>query len=74
VVIPKRTLTGENSERIDTRVMEMIYRFTQDNPKVLPGQLLDVYIDSGLITPTTPTTPVTPASVPAPAVAPAKPN
>ena len=77
VVIPKRTLTGENSERIDTRVMEMIYRFTQDNPKVLPGQLLDVYIDSGLITPATsatPVTPVTPASVPAPAVAPAKPN
>ncbi|MCE9618364.1 MAG: biotin/lipoyl-binding protein [Planctomycetes bacterium] len=47
MVIPKRTLTGENSERIDTRVMEMIYRFTQDNPPVLPGQLLDVYIDSG---------------------------
>ncbi len=71
VVIPKRTLTGENSERIDTRVMEMIYRFTQDNPKVLPGQLLDVYIDSGLITPATP---ATPASVPAPTVEPAKPN
>ncbi len=74
VVIPKRTLTGENSERIDTRVMEMIYRFTQDNPKVLPGQLLDVYIDSGLITPATSATPVTPASVPAPAVEPAKSN
>ena len=77
VVIPKRTLTGENSERIDTRVMEMIYRFTQDNPKVLPGQLLDVYIDSGLITPATPATtatPATPASVPTPAVDPAKPN
>ena len=71
VVIPKRTLTGENSERIDTRVMEMIYRFTQDNPKVLPGQLLDVYIDSGLITPTTP---ATPASVPALTVEPAKPK
>ena len=71
VVIPKRTLTGENSERIDTRVMEMIYRFTQDNPKVLPGQLLDVYIDSGLITPTTP---ATPASVPALIVEPAKPK
>ena len=54
VVIPKRTLTGENSERIDTRVMEMIYRFQQDNPQVLPGQLLDVYIDSGSIaSPTT---------------------
>jgi multidrug efflux pump subunit AcrA (membrane-fusion protein) len=80
VVIPKRTLTGENSERIDTRVMEMIYRFTQDNPKVLPGQLLDVYIDSGLVTPATPATPVTPAtpaspaSVPVQVVEPAKSN
>ena len=71
VVIPKRTLTGENSERIDTRVMEMIYQFTQDNPKVLPGQLLDVYIDSGLITPATQ---ATPASVRTPTVEPAKPN
>jgi len=67
VVIPKRTLTGENSERIDTRVMEIIYRFTQDNPQVLPGQLLDVYIDSGLITP------ATPKSVPAQVIEPAKP-
>lgn len=74
VVIPKRTLTGENSERIDTRVMEMIYSFTQDNPKVLPGQLLDVYIDSGLITPANPATSATPASVSAPLVEPAKPN
>jgi len=67
VVIPKRTLTGENSERIDTRVMEIIYRFTQDNPQVLPGQLLDVYIDSGLIAPATPT------SIPMQAVEPTKP-
>ena len=74
VVIPKRTLTGENSERIDTRVMEMIYRFTQDNPKVLPGQLLDVYIDSGLVTSATPATPASPASVPVQVVEPAKPN
>jgi multidrug efflux pump subunit AcrA (membrane-fusion protein) len=47
MVMPKRTLTGENSERIDTRVLELIYRFQQENPAVLPGQLLDVYIDSG---------------------------
>ena len=67
VVIPKRTLTGENSERIDTRVMEIIYRFTQDNPQVLPGQLLDVYIDSGFIAPATPT------SIPMQAVEPTKP-
>lgn len=71
VVIPKRTLTGENSERIDTRVMEIIYRFTQDNPQVLPGQLLDVYIDSGSIAPTTPAS--TPASMPMQTVEPTKP-
>lgn len=65
VVIPKRTLTGENSERIDTRVMEMIYRFQQDNPQVLPGQLLDVYIDSGSI--------ASPTAQPAQTLQPSKP-
>jgi multidrug efflux pump subunit AcrA (membrane-fusion protein) len=46
VVIPKRTLTGENSERIDTRVLQLIYRFVQDEPGVLPGQVLDVYVET----------------------------
>jgi multidrug resistance efflux pump len=47
VVIPKRTLTGENAERIDTRVLQLIYRFTDPNPGVLPGQVLDVYVETG---------------------------
>ncbi len=46
VVIPKRTLTGENAERIDTRVLQLIYRFTETNPRVLPGQVLDVYVET----------------------------
>ena len=47
VVIPKRTLTGDNAERIDTRVLQLIYRFTDDAPGVLPGQVLDVYVETG---------------------------
>lgn len=47
VVIPKRTLTGDNAERIDTRVLQLIYRFVQDDPGVLPGQVLDVYVETG---------------------------
>jgi multidrug efflux pump subunit AcrA (membrane-fusion protein) len=47
VVIPKRTLTGDNAERIDTRVLQLIYRFTENDPGVLPGQVLDVYVETG---------------------------
>jgi hypothetical protein len=47
VVIPKRTLTGDNAERIDTRVLQLIYRFTENEPGVLPGQVLDVYVETG---------------------------
>jgi len=47
VVIPKKTLTGDNAERIDTRVLQLVYRFVDANPSVLPGQVLDVYIETG---------------------------
>ncbi len=46
LVQPKKTLTGENAERIDTRVMQVIYAFDDPQARVLPGQLLDVYIES----------------------------
>ncbi len=46
LVLPKRTLSGENAERIDTRVLQVIYRFDQDDVPVAPGQLLDVFIES----------------------------
>ena len=42
---PKRALTGENAERIDTRVMQLIYAFEDPNAPVSTGQLLDVYIE-----------------------------
>lgn len=49
-VIPKTSLTGANTERVDTRVMQVIYAIDPDDPlvrerKILCGQLLDVFID-----------------------------
>lgn len=49
-VIPKTSLTGANAERVDTRVMQLIYAIDPQQPlvkqrKVLVGQLLDVFID-----------------------------
>ena len=49
-VIPKASLTGANTERVDTRVMQIIYAIDPENPlvkerKILIGQLLDVFIN-----------------------------
>jgi len=43
-VVPKKTLTGENTERVDTRVLQVLYA-VQDNHSVYVGQQLDVFID-----------------------------
>lgn len=43
-VIPKRSLTGDSTERVDTRVMQVIYSFSREALNVFPGQLMDVYI------------------------------
>ena len=46
-IIPKRSLTGDSTERVDTRVLQVIYSF---DPKALPtvkvGQQMDVYIEA----------------------------
>lgn len=44
-VIPKRSLTGASTERVDTRVLQVIYKF-QNNPDrpVYVGQQMDLYI------------------------------
>jgi HlyD family secretion protein len=44
-VIPKRSLTGSSDERVDTRVLQVLYTFTR--PKDFPvyiGQQVDVFI------------------------------
>lgn len=43
-VIPKRSLTGESVERVDTRVMQAIYSFDGNNMPVYVGQQMDVFI------------------------------
>jgi multidrug resistance efflux pump len=52
-VIPKKSLTGDNTERVDTRVLQVIYAFEPcadtDRP-VYVGQQLDVFIDLKSVT------------------------
>ena len=45
MVIPKRSLTGDSAERVDTRVLQVLYSF---DPKALPtyvGQQVDVLVE-----------------------------
>ena len=45
-VIPKVSLTGEPTERVDTRVMQVIYSFESGGLPIKAGQQMDVYIDA----------------------------
>jgi len=45
-VIPKVSLTGEPTERVDTRVMQVIYSFHSGDLSIKAGQQMDVYIDA----------------------------
>jgi multidrug efflux pump subunit AcrA (membrane-fusion protein) len=47
-ILPKRSLTGESSERVDTRVLQIIYRFDRpEGASVYVGQQMDVFLDAG---------------------------
>ena len=43
-VIPKKSLTGDNSERVDTRVLQAIYALKEFPTPVYVGQQMDVYL------------------------------
>jgi RND family efflux transporter MFP subunit len=45
-VIPKVSLTGESTERVDTRVLQVIFSFERGALPVFIGQQMDVYIDA----------------------------
>jgi multidrug efflux pump subunit AcrA (membrane-fusion protein) len=45
-VVPKRSLTGDSTERVDTRVLQIIYRVERDDVPLFIGQQLDVFIDA----------------------------
>jgi HlyD family secretion protein len=44
-VIPKKSLTGDNTERVDTRVLQVIYELDTTGRPIYVGQQLDVFID-----------------------------
>lgn len=45
-VIPKKNLTGDSTERVDTRVLQVIFALQKGAP-VYAGQQMDVFIDAG---------------------------
>ncbi len=45
-VVPKVSLTGLSSERVDTRVLQVIYSFDEGHLPVYVGQQMDVFIAS----------------------------
>lgn len=45
-VVPKRALTGDSSERVDTRVLQIIFKFDPKTIPVFVGQLMDIFIES----------------------------
>lgn len=53
-VVPKKSLTGDNSERVDTRVLQIIYRFDRPPFPVYAGQQVDVFIQRHPASPTAP--------------------
>lgn len=44
-VLPKRSLTGGSQERVDTRVLQVLYSFEREELPVYAGQQVDVYIE-----------------------------
>jgi multidrug resistance efflux pump len=47
-VVPKKSLTGDNTERVDTRVLQVIYEFDPAGlPPLFVGQQVEVFIEAG---------------------------
>ena len=47
LVVPKVSLTGASTERVDTRVLQAIYRLRTPDFPLYVGQQMDVFIDAG---------------------------
>ena len=45
-VVPKRSLTGLSTERVDTRVLQVIYSMPAGALNAFPGQQVDVFIEA----------------------------
>jgi HlyD family secretion protein len=56
-VIPKVSLTGDTTQRTDTRVLQVVYNFDPASLPVYVGQLMDVFIEASAAPATTARTP-----------------
>jgi HlyD family secretion protein len=45
-VLPKKSLTGDSTERVDTRVLQVIYRVENERLPLFVGQQMDVFIEA----------------------------
>jgi hypothetical protein len=45
-VVPKKSLTGDTTERVDTRVLQVIYSFDRNDLPIFVGQQMDAFIES----------------------------
>jgi hypothetical protein len=45
-IVPKRSLTGDTTERVDTRVLQILYGFDRGDLPVYVGQQMDVFIEA----------------------------
>jgi multidrug efflux pump subunit AcrA (membrane-fusion protein) len=44
-VVPKKSLTGDSTERVDTRVLQALYQFNPKDLSAYVGQQMDVFIE-----------------------------
>ena len=44
-MIPKKAFTGDNTERIDTRVLQVLYEIAAEQTNIYVGQQVDVSIE-----------------------------
>ena len=45
-VVPKKSLTGDSNERVDTRVLQALYSFDRKQLPIYVGQQMDVFIEA----------------------------
>jgi len=45
-ILPKRSLSGDSAERVDTRVLQVIFRFQPSGVPLYVGQQMDVFLDA----------------------------
>ncbi|MDR4498781.1 MAG: efflux RND transporter periplasmic adaptor subunit [Candidatus Scalindua sp.] len=62
-VVPKKSLTGDSTERVDTRVLQILYSIERSDLQVFIGQQMDVFIEANNLTLLSPMVPQVNVSV-----------